>query len=321
MWLLFRSRGRSELLSIALFHFRSLSLSLSHAVCRKDATVVRLGDFNYGSDREHSKPLNVKVAEVFLHPNYSKKSLYNNIALVELDQSIDFTESIRPACLPSMHTPDVSDESVSMTGWPFKLYSVPRSLRHKQDMKLRKYNMNPVDGTECKQIFTSYSVQGMSNGITDTQICASIIMEDGDRRFKRLRPLEVRKNCIYLTDSSGGVFCFIFVRIIFFIKKLKCFLFFLFFAHRFWTAPHCRLYKMAINVCLQYWDYLILNQHLVWRRFHSCLHVFIRIYHGLNKLFGRAVENTHTHLLRLLRPHEYFSLFLSTVLSFLQSLV
>lgn len=89
-------------------------------VYREEATHVRLGDFNYGSDREHYKPMNVKVAEVILHPDYiPKKSLYNNIALVQLDHSLDFTEHIRPACLPLV--PDVVDESVSMTGWPFKL--------------------------------------------------------------------------------------------------------------------------------------------------------------------------------------------------------
>lgn len=159
--------------------------------CRKEATHVRLGDFNYGSDREHYRPMNVKVAQVILHPDYNKKLFYNNLALVQLSQSLDFTEHIRPACLPQVS--DVVDESVSMTGWPFKLYNVPRSMRHKQDMTLRKYDMNAIDETECKQIFTAHTVDGMPNGITDTQICASI-MEDDDRHFKILRPLEVRKS-------------------------------------------------------------------------------------------------------------------------------
>lgn len=170
---------------------RSKLLNIFVCVCRKEATHVRLGDFNYGSDREHYKPMNVKVARVLLHPDYNKKQFYNNIALVQLDQSLDFTEHIRPACLPRVS--DVVDESVSMTGWPFKLYNVPRSMRHKQDMTLRKYDMNAIDQTECKQIFTMHSIDGMPNGVTDTQICASIV-EDNDRHFKILRPLEVRKS-------------------------------------------------------------------------------------------------------------------------------
>lgn len=148
-----------------------------------------MGDFNYGSDREHNKPLNVKIAEVILHPKYCKKSLYNNIALVKLDQSVEFSVHIRPACLPQMF--DIAGKTVSMTGWPFKLYNVPRALRSKQDMTLRKYNMNPIDEVECQRIFSPHSIKGMSQGITEKQICASILMEDDKRHFKILRPLEV----------------------------------------------------------------------------------------------------------------------------------
>lgn len=148
-----------------------------------------MGDFNYGSDKETYKPLNVRVDEVILHPKYTKKSLYDNLALVHLDQSVDFNLNIRPACLPQMF--DIAGETISMTGWPFKLYSVPKSLRYKQDMTLRKYDMNPIDFEECKKIFAPHNIKGMSQGISDTQICASIIMEDDQRHFKILRPLEV----------------------------------------------------------------------------------------------------------------------------------
>lgn len=231
---------RSKLLNI---------LCVCVCVYRKEATHARLGDFNYGSDREHYKPMNVKVAKVFLHPNYSEKSLYNNIALVQLDQSVDFTEHIRPACLPMVSDVAVF-ESVSMTGWPFKLYNVPRSLRHKQDMTLRKYNMNPINETECKQIFTLHSIKGMQNGITDTQVCASIIMEDDDRHFKILRPLEVREFHIefhlYLNFSHTTKNDLPFSSIFF----------------RFLMVHHFRLYRTTINVCTRYWGYLILNQHL-----------------------------------------------------------
>lgn len=156
---------------------------------RKEATHIRLGDFNYGSDRETLTPLNVKIAEIILHPKYTKKSLYDNLALIQLQQSVKFDLHIRPACLPQIF--DIAEQSVSMTGWPFKLYNVPRSLRYKQDMTLRKYNMNPIDFEECKKIFGAHDIKGMPLGITDTQICASIIIEDDQRYFKIPRPLEV----------------------------------------------------------------------------------------------------------------------------------
>lgn len=156
---------------------------------RTEATHVRLGDFNYGSNQDHSQPINVKVAKVILHPKYTKKSLYDNVALVQLDKSLEFNLHIRPACLPQ--TSEITGETVSMTGWPFKLYSVPRALRSKQDTTLRKYNMNPIDESECQRIFSSRSIKGMSMGISDTQVCAKIINENDQRNFKILRPLEV----------------------------------------------------------------------------------------------------------------------------------
>lgn len=156
---------------------------------RKEATHVRLGDFNYGSNRDRSTPINVEVAKVILHPKYSKKSLYDNIALIQLHQSVDFNLHIRPACLPQIF--EIAGETVSMTGWPFKLYSVPRAMRYKQDMTLRKYNMDPIDEAECQRIFEPHGIKGMSQGISSTQICAKIILEEDQRNFKILRPLEV----------------------------------------------------------------------------------------------------------------------------------
>lgn len=156
---------------------------------RNEATHVRLGDFNYGSNKDGNKPIDMKIDRVILHPKYTTKSFYDNIALVHLDQSVDFSVHIRPACLPQMF--EIVGETVSMTGWPFKLYSVPKSLRYKQDMTLRKYNMNPIDLEECQRIFLPHDIKGMSQGFSDTQICASIVMEDEQRHFKILRPLEV----------------------------------------------------------------------------------------------------------------------------------
>lgn len=262
MWLFFTLICFMWLLLFSLYFFfvvvcskeailmvcRSKLLNIFVCVCRKEATHIRLGDFNYGSDREHYKPMNVKVARVLLHPDYNKQIFYNNIALVELDQSVDFTEHIRPACLPQVS--DVVDESVSMTGWPFKLYNVPRSMRHKQDMTLRKYDMNAIDETECKQIFTPHNVDGMPNGITDTQMCASIRMEDGNRHFKILRPLEVRKSHMLKLKL---------VRVLFAEKKNVMPFSWNF---RFSMGHHFRLCRTRINVCTPFWDYHIFDQHL-----------------------------------------------------------
>lgn len=177
--------------SIAVVLFEFIECFANRNIClnfRSEATHVRLGDFNYATDRDQYKPINLKIDRVTLHPKYKQKSLYDNIALIHLHQSVEFNFNIRPACLPQMF--DSASETFSMTGWPFKLYNVPRFLRPKQDTKLRKYNMNPIDFEECKKIFDAHEIKGMSQGLSDTQMCATIIMEEDQRRFKVLRPLE-----------------------------------------------------------------------------------------------------------------------------------
>lgn len=157
-----------------------------------EATNVRLGDFNYGSNKDDASPIDLRVSEIIIHPNFTANLLYNNIGLLRLNQSIEFSAHIRPACLPQFDKSEM--EKAIMAGWIFKLYSVPVSMRHKQDKQLRKYDMKIISIDECKQIYSRHTVKGMPNGVIETQICASIIIEAAyseSHHFKMLKPLEV----------------------------------------------------------------------------------------------------------------------------------
>lgn len=52
---------------------------------------------------------------------------------------------------------------------------------------------------DCEQQFQRHIVKGMPHGIMETQLCATIVVEEGHTRsehFKQLKPLEVRK-CVF----------------------------------------------------------------------------------------------------------------------------
>lgn len=158
---------------------------------RTDATKVRLGEFNYGSSTDNAQPINVRVAEIIIHPNYTSEFFYNNIALIRLEHPVDFNMYIRPACLPKVSTIDANTYAL-MAGWPFKLYSSPRAMTTKQDKQIRKYGMRSISEEDCKTNFTKHTIKEMPNGIVETQICASIFIEkSGSHHVKILRPLEV----------------------------------------------------------------------------------------------------------------------------------
>jgi Trypsin. len=49
------------------------------------------------------------------HPEYSTKSVYHDIALIELDRTVKFSDNIQPACLYTKS--DIPESGLEVTGW------------------------------------------------------------------------------------------------------------------------------------------------------------------------------------------------------------
>lgn len=62
-------------------------------------SVVRLGDQNLKSKTDNAKEIDIPILRFIKHESYTLKSSYNDIALIELAQTVRFTKDIRPACL------------------------------------------------------------------------------------------------------------------------------------------------------------------------------------------------------------------------------
>lgn len=58
------------------------------------------------------------VAEIIQHPEYSKRTINNDIALLRLDDNIKFSDRVYPICLPSKQhvDPDVIVTGFGKTG-------------------------------------------------------------------------------------------------------------------------------------------------------------------------------------------------------------
>lgn len=54
------------------------------------------------------------VAEIFQHPEYSKRTINNDVALLRLSDNIKFSDKIYPICLPSKQH---SDSEAIVTGF------------------------------------------------------------------------------------------------------------------------------------------------------------------------------------------------------------
>lgn len=80
-------------------------LTAGHCVDGFDGIDVFLGAHNVREESEEGR-LEFIAAEFFAHPEYSATTIKNDIGLIRLPQPINFTDTIRPICLPSYSEED-----------------------------------------------------------------------------------------------------------------------------------------------------------------------------------------------------------------------
>lgn len=83
--------------------------------CSRNPRWARLGELNYLTDADYTNPVDYKIIDRKLHPNYKKPSYYNDIALFKLDRDVKFSAYIRPVCLNS--DPSTNPVKVVASGW------------------------------------------------------------------------------------------------------------------------------------------------------------------------------------------------------------
>jgi len=132
---------------------------------------VRLGEWDLTTDQDcegelcSNPPLDIPFTEVFTHENYvpSSAAQENDIALIRLSRPVNFTDYIRPICLPvQSHLRNKVFDGVTMavSGWG-KTETASKSNR-----KL-KVSVDGVPIDECNRVYRTLSVN-----IGPKQLCA-----------------------------------------------------------------------------------------------------------------------------------------------------
>ena len=83
---------------------RSHLLTATHCInkYRPEQLRVRLGEWDVHNDDEIYPNIEMDVLKINYHPNFHTGNLYNDLAVVTIDGSIDFEKNphIAPVCLP-----------------------------------------------------------------------------------------------------------------------------------------------------------------------------------------------------------------------------
>lgn len=80
---------------------------------RKSPVIVLLGAVNLNEPDFMAQTYHVK--KWVQHPEYSTRTVYNDIAVIELDRKVKFSENIQPACLNTKS--DIPNDGLEVTGW------------------------------------------------------------------------------------------------------------------------------------------------------------------------------------------------------------
>merc|ERR1712179_401253 len=108
-----------------------------------------------------SAAMRPEVDKVIVHEQYTRKPLVNDIALLKLQDPVDFNKhpNIRPICLPSNSRENYAGSRAIVTGW-----GMTGENEDSSDVLLEA-NVTVISDNECRRIYSG-------NNIHDSVICA-----------------------------------------------------------------------------------------------------------------------------------------------------
>ncbi|KAM9032189.1 vitamin K-dependent protein C isoform X1 [Sarcophilus harrisii] len=167
-WQVILLDSRAKLKCGGVLIHSSWVLTAAHCVEHPKYLIVRLGEYNIR--RHENSEMDFSIQETIVHPNYTKSTSDNDIALLYLNKPVAFSKYILPICLPNQglahrELMKVGKEMV-ITGWG----------RQFEESKNRTYILRFIkiplaSHTECSQT--------MQNSVSENMLCAGIL---GDRR-------------------------------------------------------------------------------------------------------------------------------------------
>ncbi|XP_015126487.1 proclotting enzyme [Diachasma alloeum] len=146
-------------------------LTAAHCVAHMNSwdvarLTVRLGDYNIktNSEIEH---IERRVKRVVRHKGFDPRTLYNDVAILTLNEPIEFSEMIRPICLPGGSQLYVG-KTATVIGWGSLRESGP------QPAVLQEVAIPVWPNSECKQKYGAAA----PGGIVDSFLCAGRAAKD-----------------------------------------------------------------------------------------------------------------------------------------------
>ncbi|XP_067641433.1 serine protease persephone-like isoform X2 [Eurosta solidaginis] len=148
---------------------KSFVLTAAHCLTtRQRPVMVRMGVVNFTDTEQMKNAVEIGVKRTHLHPDYTSASVYNDIAVVELQSDVEYSANVYPTCLYTEPENPSKSSELYVSGWGV----IDTRTRDKSNVLL-KARQEIVDNSRCNE---SYAENGFSRrnriGIISTQLCA-----------------------------------------------------------------------------------------------------------------------------------------------------
>ncbi|XP_045875793.1 vitamin K-dependent protein C isoform X8 [Meles meles] len=168
-WQVILLDSKKKLACGAVLIHTSWVLTAAHCMEDSKKLTVRLGE--YDLRRWEKWEMDVDIKEILIHPNYSKSTTDNDIALLRLAQPAVLSQTIVPICLPDSGLAEreltqVGQETV-VTGWGYR-----SETKRNRTFVLNFINIPVAPHNEC--------IQAMHNMISENMLCAGILGDSRD---------------------------------------------------------------------------------------------------------------------------------------------
>lgn len=125
----------------------------------------------YDLRRREKGEVDLDIEEVLVHPNYSRRTSDNDIALLRLAQPASLSQTVVPICLPDSGLAEreltqVGRETV-VTGWGFR-----SETKRNRTFVLNFIKIPVAPHDECVQV--------MHNSVSENMLCAGILGDPRD---------------------------------------------------------------------------------------------------------------------------------------------
>uniref|UniRef100_A0A2C9GLQ9 CLIP domain-containing serine protease n=2 Tax=Anopheles arabiensis TaxID=7173 RepID=A0A2C9GLQ9_ANOAR len=156
---------------------RRYVLTAAHCVIgeveRKEGKLVsvRLGEYNTKTEIDcvteeqeeicADPPIDAGIESVIVHPGYQDMAHADDIALLRLAQSIEYTSFVQPVCLP------LTDFRASKTGEVNFVTGFGRTLQESRSAVKQKLGIKVYDHARCQEKYAT-----KNSSITTNQLCA-----------------------------------------------------------------------------------------------------------------------------------------------------